>query len=121
MSRLPPISLLKSRENLQAICKSGKTMNGYSLGLLKYEVFDRVLLNIWNNIKSRLQTSMPLNYTIDLHKNTDNRNGFLYTNTDIIELIEILKKEYPGVDFTYTQTNGYDQSIVERTIIMDWS
>ena len=120
MSQLPPISLVKSRENLQAICKSGRAMTGYALGLLKYEVFDRVLLIIWNDIKQRL-TSQSLYYIIDLHKNKDSRNGFVYTEADISELIEILKKEYPGVDFTYKETNGYDGSILERIIIMDWS
>jgi hypothetical protein len=121
MSHLPPISFVKSRENLQAICKSGKAINGYSLGVWKYEVFDRVLLQVWKDIKPQLQTSKPLNYIINLHIYPYVQRGFVYTEADISELIEILKKEYPGVDFTYKETNGYDQSILERTIIMDWS
>ena len=43
------------------------------------------------------------------------------TNNFVEELIDILKKEYPGVDFTYRETVGYNGTILERLIIMDWS
>jgi hypothetical protein len=45
----------------------------------------------------------------------------MFTEAIILELIEILKKEYPGVDFTYKETAGYDGTIIERIIIMDYS
>ena len=117
-----PLSLVKSRENLQAICRSGRAMNGYPLGVAKYQAFDKVLLYIWHNIKGQLASSQQLNYIIRLHTQQYVHSGFDYTDAnDISELIEILKKEYPGVDFTYKQTVGYDGKILERIIIMDWS
>jgi hypothetical protein len=47
--------------------------------------------------------------------------GFVFTEAIRLELIEILKREYPGVDFTYKETSGYDGKILEKIIIMDWS
>ena len=121
---VPPISLLKSRENLQAIGNSYKTMGSIAEGLQKYEHFDRVLMYIWKDIRQLLNSygSQPPNYVIKLHDiHTYNSGGFVYTEANILELIEILKKEYPGVDFTYKETVGYDGKILERIIIMDWS
>jgi hypothetical protein len=48
-------------------------------------------------------------------------HGFVFTELIALELIEVLYKEYPGVDFTYKETAGYDGKIIERIIIMDWS
>ncbi len=112
---MPPISLVKSRENLQAISTNPDI-------IMKYEVFDRVLLVLWSNIQSRLrsQRTQTLNYIIDLHDYLYNI-GFAFTESNISELIGILKREYPGVDFTYKETVGYDGKIMERIIIMDWS
>ena len=108
----PPKSLVKSRENLQAIS------NNPHIIIKKYEIFDRVLSPIWNNIT--ITRKSP--HIINLHNSEYNYpHGFVFTEEFIIELIEILKKEYPGVDFTYKETAGYDGKIIERIIIMDWS
>jgi hypothetical protein len=108
---IPPKSLVKSRENLQAIS------NNPDIIIKKYEICDRILLVLWNNIR---QSS--LKYIINMHNPQYNYpHGFVFTEEFIIELIEILKKEYPGVDFTYKETAGYDGKIIERIIIMDWS
>jgi hypothetical protein len=111
----PPKSLVKSRENLQEIFKNPH-------GIIKYEIFDRVLLLLWGNIRQSLSKSV--NYIINLcdpsyYGNIDYR--FIFTEANILELIEILKREYPGVDFTYKETAGYDGKIIEQIIIMDWS
>jgi len=109
----PPKSLVKSRENLQAIS------NNPHIIIKKYEIFDRVLSRIWGNISMR--TKSP--HIINLHDSTyySGSGGFIFTEEFILELIEILKREYPGVDFTYKETSGYDGKILERIIIMDWS
>ena len=119
----PPKSLVKSRENLQAIFK-----NPYVI--IKYQIFDNVLSEVWNNIWqltnahiARTQTSLS-KYIIKLHaiRNINyGMHGFVLTEAIALELIEILKREYPGVDFTYNQTAGYDGQIIEKIIIMDWS
>ena len=120
-----PKSLVKSRENLQAILQNPHT-------IIKYEIFDRVLSRLWGNIRvpsssyssSPSYPSNPLNslkYIINLHDPNYLLGGFDFTEEMALELIEILKKEYPGVDFTYKETAGYDGRIIERIIIMDWS
>ena len=109
---LSPKSLIKSRENLQEIFKNPDV-------IIKYEIFDRVLSLLWGNIR---QSSLKLlKYIINLHDPNYFRHGFVFTEEMVLELIEILKKEYPGVDFTYKETAGYDGKVLERIIIMDWS
>ncbi len=126
MNRGPPKTLVKSRENIQAISQSkNKTGSHYSSEIMKYEQFDKCLLFIWDDIK----TSMSLGLTkhiINLHSTSyfpQNHGGNMVnlTNEIVSEFIEILKKEYPGIDFTYKETAGYDGKILERIIIMDWS
>jgi len=111
----PPKSLVKSRENLQVISNNPNI-------IIKYEIFDRVLSHTWNDIRQNIKR-LSLKYIINLHNPTYNHShdGFVFTEKFILELIEILKKEYPGVDFTYKETSGYDGKILERIIIMDWS
>jgi len=110
----PPKSLVKSRENLQEIFKNPHVM-------IKYELFDRALSVIWGNIR---QSSNSLKYIINLQDPSYSCNsvyGFVFTEAIVLELIEILKKEYPGVDFTYKETARYDGTIIEKIIVMDWS
>jgi hypothetical protein len=108
----PPKSLVKSRENLQEIFKNPHV-------IIKYEIFDRVLSLLWGNIRqSSLKTQK---YIINLHHPNYFRHEFDFTEKMVLELIEILKKEYPGVDFTYKETARYDGTIIEKIIVMDWS
>ena len=116
-----PNSLVKSRENLQALFKNPHL-------IIKYQIFDNVLSEVWNNIRQKSQyrtSSVPVtNYIINLHaiRNINyGMHGFVLTEVIALELVEILKKEYPGVDFTYRETAGYDGKIIEKLIIMDWS
>jgi len=121
----PPYSLLKSRENLQELFKNPHV-------IIKYEKFDRILSLIWADIRpspfnalNALNPLKSLKYIINLHDrryfDRDFDRDFDFTEKMVLELIEILKKEYPGVDFTYKETAGYDGRIIERVIIMDWS
>jgi len=107
----PPKSLVKSRENLQEIFKNPDT-------IIKYEIFDRILSTLWGNIR---QSSKSQKYIINLRDPNHFRHGFDFTEKMTLELIEILKKEYPGVDFMYKETAGYDGRIIEKIIVMDWS
>ena len=106
----PPKSFVKSRENLQAISNNTNI-------IIKYEIFDRFLSHIWGNISMRRKSS----HIINLLDSRYYSGGFVLTEAIRLELIEILKREYPGVDFTYKETSGYDGKILERIIIMDWS
>jgi hypothetical protein len=108
-----PKSLVKSRENLQAIS------NNPHIIIKKYEIFDRVLSRIWGNISMTRKSP----HIINLHDTTyySGSERFVFTEAIRLELIEILKREYPGVDFTYKETSGYDGKILEKIIIMDWS
>jgi hypothetical protein len=120
MSQLPPKTLLKSRENLQAISKNKSPTGQYS-GLLKYQVMDRVLLNLWPAIKASVEFGTKTKHIIDLNYRDPAFYGFLINEEFVAELIGVLKGEYPGVDFAYKETAGYDGKILERIIIMDWS
>jgi hypothetical protein len=114
----PPKSLVKSRENLQAIFKNGIT---------KYEVFDRILSVLWQKIRQLVNPNINRTnasvskYIINLRDPNYYATTFFCTQENALELIEILKKEYLGVDFTYKETAGYDGQIIEKLIIMDWS
>jgi hypothetical protein len=112
-----PNCLVKSRENLQAI------FNSKSSGIIKYQVFDRILAHTWNGIKQLYFSNKfeAVKYHINLGSPEVVVNTFIFTDTIITELIEVLKKEYPGVDFMYKESSGYDGKILERLIIMDWS
>jgi len=116
-----PRTLIKSREALQAI------YNNYQ-ELQKYEAFDRILDEVWNEIQKRERgkTKQVFHLGHILRK----LGPYLsYINNNLesftLELIEILKKEYPGCDVSYieTKTTGYDGKIliVEQLIIIDWS
>jgi hypothetical protein len=120
MSHLPPTTLLKSRENLQRISKNKSPTGQYS-GLLKYQVMDRILLTLWPNIKACIEFGTKTRHIIDLNSRDSAFHGFLITEDFVSELIEVLKAEYPGVDFAYKETAGYDGKILERIIVMDWS
>jgi hypothetical protein len=126
MSHPPPKTLVKSRENLQAIFQSkNKTGLHFHSELMKYEQFDRCLLRLWEELKQTIPGGLT-KHIINLHAINyfpQNHGGNIVnlTNEIVSEFIEILKKEYPGIDFTYKETAGYDGKILERIIIMDWS
>jgi len=117
---IPPKTLIKSRKNLQEIFRNGLD------GIKKYEFFDRVLLTLWQDLKRLLLTPRSVspsnirNHIINLQP-SEFRHTIVLTETLITELIEVLKTEYPDVDFTYKETTGYNGNILERIIIMDWS
>jgi hypothetical protein len=81
-SPYPPNSLLKSRENLQAICKNPHE-------IMKYETFDKFLFVLWTNI--RRSPPKSLKYIINLydHKYLAGYQN-MFTEAIILELIEIL-------------------------------
>ena len=109
----PPKGFIKSRENLQAMCKTPDIM-------IKYQLFDNILAKIWVNIQYPV-SKKSLKYIINLNDGNYNPHRFVFNQTIALEFIEVLKKEYPGVDFTYKETLGYDGTILENIIIMDWS
>ena len=136
-------NLVKSREKLQVFSNGPFSRNNSSIlmpnNLLKYEAFQLFLEYLWLQLKLHFGTKQTT-YTIKISSpgngrdnnelwefiliRSPNQNNFEtnQTNQEVIkELITILKEEYPGVDFTYKETTGYDGTILERVIIMDWS
>jgi hypothetical protein len=108
-----PRTLIKSRETLQAIFNDWKELR-------KYEIFDSILDRIYGDIfmqplKGKTKQVFHLSQILPRHSNITNLEAFR------LELIEILKKEYPGCDVSYVETTGYDGKIVEKLIIIDWS
>jgi hypothetical protein len=110
----PPKTLVKSRENLQAISADRSI-------LIKYEAFDIILQYVWVRIKSLVTGyDVKTQYVINL-RDLERHTQLVSTNTYITECIQVLKEEYPGVDITYRETAGYDGTVLERIIVMDWS
>jgi len=108
---LPPKSLVKSRKNLQAISKFNNPNN---MELLKYEEFDRLLIVLWQDLRRKITNTQETKHIINLNK-TSNYQWLVYSGPIAAELIEILKKEYPGVDFAYKEQGS------EKVVVMDWS
>ena len=105
----PPKTLIKSRKNLQAI---GKINNSNNLELFKYMEFDRLLDVLWQDIRRKITNTSETEHIIKL-KQTSHFQWIEYTEKIALELIDILKKEYPDVDFTYKED--------EKVIVMDWT
>lgn len=111
-----PRTLIKSREVLQSL-KGGKEFT-------KYQMFDRFLQVIWDNIKQEAEAGKTkyvfkiTNYTIHmLPQLQDPVNMILFIN----EFIEILKKEYIDCKIEYVETKGYEDKVIEQLIVIDWS
>lgn len=120
MSHLPPKTLVKSRENLQAISRN-KGPNGQPAGLLKYQAMDTVVQSLWHHIKPLIEYGRDTKHIIDLNRYAPSFHGLIINEGFVTELIEALTAEYPGVNFAYKETAGYDGKILERIIVMDWS
>lgn len=118
MSRAPR-SLIKSRQTLQAIIKNHNELR-------KYELFDRILDIVWYDIvKPQVAKTKHIIGFINYNSSWTNINNIMsqYQITDSFkaELIEILKKEYPGCNITYNETKDEDGNLDEQYIIIDWS
>jgi hypothetical protein len=132
-------NLVKSREKLQVFSNGPFSRNNSSgltpNDLLKYEIFQQFLQQLWSKLQLHFGTKQTT-YAIKMQNGGNGWDNRLLNFIEIIspnqqkyetnkegveELITILKQEYPGVDFTYKETTGYDGTILERVIIMDWS
>jgi len=110
----PPKTLVKSRENLQAMFSDREE-------LPRYEAFDIIINYVWTRIKALVTTQQSkTEYIINL-RDLERHTPLVSTNKYIYDVIDVLKKEYPGVDFTYRETHGYEGTVLERIVIMDWS
>ena len=110
-----PKSLVKSRAALQALSKQPHRE------LTKYSLFDYILKDIWENI--RLFTQTYHRFQLSKYMTYGGYSNFfkdgILDEAVRLELIEILKKEYPGCDIQYikyvvTTTPG-------EMIMIDWS
>jgi len=117
MSRVPK-TLVKSREFLQSLSSNRQE-------IVKYEVFDTVLLHIWADIvKPQMFTvkyTMNLcdEYWLAIMRRVSHEG--IVPEAIRLELMGILKKEYPGCDIRYSEGHGYDGKIIQRLIVIDWS
>lgn len=108
----PPKTLVKSRENLKAMFSDPAELR-------RYELLDKIVNYVWTRIQAFITGNQAkTEYIINLH---DLERHVGPTNKYISDIIDVLKKEYPGVDFTYRETSGYEGKVLERLIIMDWS
>ena len=115
-----PRTLVKSREVLQSL-KGGKEF-------VRYQTFDRLLQVIWEAIKREAEagaTKYVFKFinshwdpTIRMLPQLENPiNMTLF----IMDFMDILKKEYLDCKIEYVETKGYDDKVIERLIVIDWS
>ena len=111
-----PRTLIKSRLILQSL-KGGQEFP-------KYQVFDRVLQQIWEGVKQEAivggKTTYVYNYNRFLQQNY-NLNDLAKFNMYRLDLVTILEKEYPDCKIQYVETVGYGGEIIQRIIVIDWS
>jgi len=101
-------TFVKSRENLQELSKNGRLLE-------KYVAFDNVLNYIGHTLQAPFfKKRKEKKFIIDLCQIN------IPYNT-MSELIEVLKQEYPGVDFTYTSATIQEGMHIAPVFCMDWS
>ena len=112
-----PRTLVKSREVLQSL-KGGQEFK-------RYQAFDALLQVIWSDIKREAEAGktkyvfrVDTNQHIrDLHQLQNPITMTLF----IMDFMDILKKEYLDCKIEYVETKGYDDKVIERLIVIDWS
>lgn len=108
-----PKSLLKSRENIRELFNIGHQ------AINNYQAFDILLKHFWGDLKQKI--GLKLTKFIFNPKSYMHQLTCKMTKEFILEFIDVLQREYPGCDFEYKETAGYDGNILEQVIIMDWS
>jgi hypothetical protein len=112
----PPKSFLKSRENMQDLFNIGHK------ALIKYQAFDILLKQFWGDLKQKIGTkTTKFIFNPKSYYHISYQQGGLLNKEFILEFMDVLQKEYPGCDFEYKETAGYDGSIIEQVIVMNWN
>ena len=98
--------------------------------LYKYMIFDRVRELIWGDMEKNVFGKGVTKFIITNKIFCDSlmqyghtplfQNGWLSESFQN-ELIEFLKKEFPECSIEYIETKGYDNKIIERLFVIDWS
>jgi len=113
-----PRTLIKSRETLQTICNNPNELR-------KYELFDRILDMVWYDISKKINKTKHVIGFIGYNTDWTNCNNIYYrdgiTESFMMELVEILKKEYLDCNVTYTETKDNKGKLIEQLIIIDWT
>ena len=112
-----PRTLVKSREVLQSL-KGGKEF-------VRYQAFDTLLQVIWMDIKREAEAGKT-KYVFRVDTNEQIRNLSQLQNPItmtlfIMDFMDILKKEYIDCKIEYVETKGYEDKVIERLIVIDWS
>jgi hypothetical protein len=113
-----PRTLVKSREVLQSL-KGGKEF-------VRYQTFDTLLQVIWMDIKREAEAGKT-KYVFRVDKPnkqigslSELQNPITMT-LFIMDFMDILKKEYIDCKIEYVETKGYEDKLIERVIVIDWS
>ena len=115
------LSFIRSRNTLLSISKD-------KYQLEKYRLFDMLLENIWRKFFKEIPGSGKTRIILDEKYingfGIDNRlffnNGWFIESIQI-EFMEVLKKEFHDCTISYIETKGYEEKIIERLLIIDWS
>lgn len=116
-NRDEPRTLVKSREVLQSL-KGGQEFR-------KYQTFHNLLLVIWMDLKREAEAGKT-KYVFRVDTNQNIKSLPLIENPItmtlfIMDFMDILKKEYIDCKIEYVETKGYEDKVIERVIVIDWS
>jgi hypothetical protein len=104
------VHLQLTKDVLQAIVKD----NAY---IERYKQTEQILGDIYKNVQSNATyKKTKYIYNINQYWVSGQKNELL-----IDELTRKLKNEFTGCKIEYVETKGYDGSVIERIIVIDWS
>ena len=118
-----PLTLIKSRAVMSAISKD-------NIQLHKYRIFDsvrdRIFLDIEKKISGKGLTKLIvpgsiINGILTSYGHSSLCQNGWFSESFQNEFIDFLKTEFPECSVEYIETKGYDNKVVERLFVVDWS
>ena len=101
------VHLQLTKEVLQAIGKDHQYIS-------RYQRTETILADIYRKVQSEAMNKKT--------KFIYNMNALSQNDTHLIpEITRKLRNEFTGCMIEYVETKGYDGSVVERVIVIDWS
>lgn len=107
------IHLQLTKEVLQSI----KNDNTY---VSRYQNIERIVADIYQNVQRealgrKTKYIYRVNYNLQYNFAGDQEVQFM------AELMKKLTSEFTGCKIEYVETKGYDGSVIEKVIVIDWS
>uniref|UniRef100_A0A6C0D6L0 Uncharacterized protein n=1 Tax=viral metagenome TaxID=1070528 RepID=A0A6C0D6L0_9ZZZZ len=110
------VHLQLTKDVLQAITKD----RAYAI---RYNHVEKMISIIYKNVQFEALYGKKTKYIYNIDYNFHSCHHLILENKDhvIADLIQRLKSEFTGCKIEYVETKGYDGSVIERIIVIDWS